>query len=113
MYNDEMGVAGFLEQPYVAIVKALLIEFQPTFLAILPLYIILLVVFPPVPLGLQLHPMLMLFLSCLLYLVVQITNLSVPAYPEGQVWFFNPLAWQFRFILGATLALPRRRDLRS
>ncbi len=112
MYNDEMGVADFLEQPHVAIVKALLLEFQPTFLAILPLYIILLVVFPPVLLGLQLRPMLMLFPSCLLYVVVQITNLSVPAYPEGQVWFFNPLAWQFLFILGATLGLPRRRDWR-
>src|SRR5260370_41483384 len=49
MYNDEMGVADFLEQPHVAIVKALLLEFQPTFLALLPLYIILFFVFPPVP----------------------------------------------------------------
>jgi hypothetical protein len=112
MYNDEMGVADFLQQPHVAIIKALLLEFQPTFLAILPLYIILLVVFPPVLLGLRLWPMLALLPPCLLYLVVQTTNLSVPAYPEGQVWFFNPLAWQFLFILGASLGLPHRRDWR-
>jgi hypothetical protein len=110
MYNDEMGVADFLQQPHIAIVKALLLEFQPTFLAILPLYIILLVVFPPVLVGLRRRPLIVLIPSCLLYLVVQITTLSVPAYPEGQVWFFNPLAWQFLFITGASLGLPGGRE---
>jgi hypothetical protein len=113
MYNDEMGVGDFLQQPHIAIIKALLLEFQPTFLAILPLYIILLVVFPPVLLGLRRQLFIVLIPSCLLYVVVQITNLSVPAYPEGQVWFFNPLAWQFLFIVGASLGLPDRRDWRS
>jgi hypothetical protein len=106
MYNDEMGVGDFLQQPHVAIIEALLLQFQPTFLAILPLYIILLVVFPPLLLGLRQHPLLVLIPSCLLYIFVQVTNLSVSAYPEGQVWFFNPLAWQFLFILGAALGLP-------
>ena len=46
MYNDEMRVGDFLEEPHVAIVKALLLQFQPTFLDILPLYIVLLVAFP-------------------------------------------------------------------
>ena len=112
MYNDEMGVADFLEQPHIAIVKALLLQFQPTFLAILPLYIVLLVVFPPVLLGLRRHALLILLPSALLYLIVQITNLSVPAYPEGQVWFFNPLAWQFLFIAGAALGVPDRQEWR-
>jgi hypothetical protein len=113
MYNDEMGVADFLQQPHVAIIKALLLEFQPTFLAILPLYIILLVVFPPLLFGLRQQRLLVLIPSFLLYLVVQIANLSVPAYPEGQVWFFNPLAWQFLFIAGASLGLPDGREWRS
>lgn len=113
MYNDEMGVGDFLQQPHVAIIKALLLQFQPTFLAILPLYIILLVVFPPLLLGLRRQPLLVLIPSCLLYIFVQITNLSVPAYPEGQVWFFNPLAWQFLFILGAALGLPDSSAWRS
>jgi hypothetical protein len=112
MYNDEMGVADFLEHPHIAIVKALLLEFQPTFLAILPLYIVLLAVFPPVLLGLRVQPRLVLVPSGLLYLVVQIANLSVPAFPEGQVWFFNPLAWQFLFITGAALGLSDRREWR-
>ena len=36
--------------------------------------------------------------------MVQIFDISVPAYPEGHVWYFNPLAWQFLFVSGAVLA---------
>jgi len=105
MYNDEMRVGDFLEEPHIAIVKALLLQFQPTFLDILPLYILLLVIFPAVLLGLRRQPLIVLLPSSLLYLAVQATNVSVPAYPEGHVWYFNPLAWQFLFIAGAALGL--------
>ena len=112
MYNDEMRVGDFLYEPHVAIVKALLLEFQPTFLDILPLYILLLVAFPAVLLGLRSRPLIVLVPSFMLYLIVQATNLSVPAYPEGHVWYFNPLAWQFVFIAGATLGFPWRHERR-
>ncbi len=112
MYNDEMRVGDFLSEPHVAIVKALLLEFQPTFLDILPLYILLLVIFPAVLLGLRSRPLIVLVPSLMLYLVVQATNLSVPAYPEGHVWYFNPLAWQFLFISGAALGFPWRPEPR-
>ena len=105
MYNDEMRVADFLSEPHVAIVKALLLEFQPTFLDILPLYILLLVIFPVILLGLRLQPLLVLIPSFLVYAAVQATDLSVPAYPEGHAWYFNPLAWQFLFTAGAALGL--------
>jgi hypothetical protein len=109
MYNDEMRVGDFLDEPHVAIVKALLLEFQPTFLDILPLYILLLTIFPIILLGLRLHPPLVLIPSFLLYFGVQVTDISVAAYPEGHVWFFNPLAWQFLFIAGAALGLDGMR----
>src|SRR5271157_5379446 len=112
MYNDEMRVADFLQEPHIAIVKALLLQFQPTFLDILPLYILLLVIFPAILLGLRLQPLMVLIPSFLVYAVVQVADLSVPAYPEGHVWYFNPLAWQFLFIAGAALGLdeaPMRR----
>ena len=112
MYNDEMRVGDFLEEPHIAIVKALLLEFQPTFLDILPLYIVLLVIFPVVLLALRWQPLLVLLPSLLLYLAVQVTNLSVPAYPEGHVWYFNPLAWQFLFVTGAALGFTGARHRR-
>ncbi|MBV9863679.1 MAG: OpgC domain-containing protein [Alphaproteobacteria bacterium] len=111
MYNEEMRVGDFLQEPHVAVVKALLLEFQPTFLDILPLYIILLTFFPLVLLGLRRQPLLVLAPSFLLYLAVQLFGVSVPAYPQGHVWYFNPLAWQFLFIAGAAIqqAVARRR----
>ena len=105
MYNDEMRVADFLQEPHVAIVKALLLQFQPTFLDILPLYILLLVIFPVILLGLRLQLLLVLIPSFLVYAAVQATDVSVPAYPEGHAWYFNPLAWQFLFTAGAALGL--------
>lgn len=104
MYTEEMRIASFLDEPYVAVLKALVLQFQPAFLDILPMYILLLLVFPAVLLGLRRHWLLVLVPSALLYLAVQVFDLSVPAYPPGNVWFFNPLAWQFLFVSGAVLA---------
>src|SRR6267143_4110998 len=101
MYNEEMRVADFLDEPHIAVVKALLLQFQPTFLDILPLYILLLVIFPIILIGLRLRPVIVLSASLLLYVVVQLGNISVPAYPEGHVWYFNPFAWQLQFTTGA------------
>jgi hypothetical protein len=112
MYNEEMGVGDFLEHPHIAVVQALALQFQPTFLDILPLYIVLLLIFPVLLLCLRHQPLLALIPSALLYLQVQIFNGDMPAYPPGSVWTFNPLAWQFLFVLGAVLGhagTPSRR----
>ena len=109
MYNEEMRVADFLDEPHVAVVQALLLQFQPTFLDILPLYILMLVIFPVVLLGAQRHPLLVLAPSALLYIAVQVFGIAVPAYPEGHVWYFNPLAWQFLFVSAALLGHARTR----
>ncbi|HXO02533.1 MAG TPA: OpgC domain-containing protein [Stellaceae bacterium] len=103
MYNEEMGVGDFLERPHIAVVQALLLQFQPTFLDILPLYIVMLLIFPAVLVCLRRHPMVALIPSALIYLEVQIFDVDMPAYPPGSVWTFNPLAWQFLFVLGAVL----------
>jgi len=107
MYNEEMRVADFLDEPHVAVVQALLLQFQPTFLDILPLYILMLVIFPVVLLGMRVHPLLVLLPSAALYVAVQVFAISVQAYPEGHVWYFNPLAWQFLFVSAALLGNAR------
>jgi hypothetical protein len=103
MYNEEMRVADFLVHPHLAVINALLLEFQPTFLDILPLYILMMLLFPVILLGIQWRPLMVLVPSLLLYIAVQVTGLSVPAYPDGATWYFNPLAWQFLFVFGAVL----------
>ena len=109
MYNEEMRVGDFLDEPHIAVVQALLLQFQPTFLDILPLYILMLVIFPVVLIAMQRHPFLVLFPSAALYIAVQIFGITVPAYPEGHVWYFNPLAWQFLFVSAALLGHARIR----
>jgi hypothetical protein len=104
MYNEEMGVGDFLEHPHIAVVQALLLQFQPTFLDILPLYIVMLLIFPIVLLCMRWSRATVLVPSALVYLAVQVFDISVLAYPPGNVWTFNPLAWQFLFVMGAVLA---------
>jgi hypothetical protein len=103
MYNEEMGVGDFLEHPHIAVIQALILQFQPTFLDILPLYIVLLLIFPLVLVAVRRDRWLALVPSFLIYLAVQIFGIDVPAYPTGTIWTFNPLAWQFLFVLGAVL----------
>ena len=103
MFAEEMRVADFLGEPHIAVVKALMLQFQPTFLDILPVYIVMLGVFPLILLGLRFNWLVVVVPSVTLYVFVQVSGLSVPAYPEGHVWFFNPLAWQVLFVAGAAL----------
>src|SRR5207253_1541708 len=45
-YSGDLGLDTFLDQPHVAVVKTVLLQYQPELLDILPLYVVLLGVFP-------------------------------------------------------------------
>ena len=101
IYSNEMRLDEFLAMPHVAIAQALTLRFLPTFLDILPLYIVLLAVFPIILLLIAYNRWLALIPALALYVATQLFSLSVPGFPEGHVWFFNPLAWQLLFVIGA------------
>lgn len=105
IYAEEFGVAGFLEEPDVAVVMALILKFQPTFMDILPLYIVLLAGLPIMLAGFRKGPIMVLCASFALWLAVQFDDrIALDAYPgPDQKWFFNPFAWQFLFYFGAWL----------
>ena len=48
LYAEEMNILDFLKQPDVTIIQALLLKFKPANMDVLPLYIILLLLFPPI-----------------------------------------------------------------
>src|SRR5262249_52091154 len=100
LYSEELRVFDFLQQPGEALVQALLLKFQPNFMDVLPLYIVLLLAFPLVLWLLLFQPTVALVLSVALYSAVQHFNWNLPAYPTS-TWFFNPLAWQLIFVVGA------------
>jgi hypothetical protein len=104
LYAEEMRILDFLKQPDVTIFEALILKFKPVNMDVLPLYIVLLVLFPPMLFVLLRRPTLALAGSALVYVLTWSFDFNLPAYPNG-VWFFNPFAWQLLFVFGAWCAL--------
>ena len=103
---QEMGLQYFLSNPQQALTDELLLRFKPNLMDPLPLYILLLLGLPlALPLLLR-KTYYVLAASLGLYLLAPYWNL---ASQEGGVWFFNPMAWQFLFILGGAAALQGQR----
>jgi hypothetical protein len=103
LYAEEFGATNFLSEPGLALVQALMLQFQPAFMDILPLYILLLAVFPFVLTAFRSWPGVVSLVSFALWLAVQLDNrVALAAYPgPDRVWFLNPFAWQALFLLGA------------
>jgi hypothetical protein len=76
---------------------------QPAYLNILPLYIVLLIMTPPLLLLAALRPGLMLAVSAALYLAAQLLWLNFPTFPSEGWWFLNPFCWQLLFAIGIAL----------
>ncbi len=104
LYAEEMNILDFLKQPDITIFQALLLKFKPVNMDVLPLYIVLLVLFPPMLWLLLRQPAFALAGSALVYVLAWNFDWNLPAYPNG-VWFFNPFAWQLLFVFGAWCAL--------
>lgn len=94
------GLDVLLRQPVSALLGLGTMGFQLGYFNILPLYIVL---FAGLPLMLFLARRdlsLLLASSLSLYLAYQLTPIATPSYPLTYGWFFEPLAWQFLFVLG-------------
>lgn len=101
-YLDELQLDPFGQEPYRALLEALLLRYQPAFLDILPLYIVVLALFA-LALPLLQRPALLLAASVALYAAARLFGIAPPSW-TGSGWFFNPLAWQLLFAIGVVLA---------
>jgi hypothetical protein len=101
-YSEELRLSSFLQEPHIAIVKMMTLQYQPELLDILPLYIVLLAAFPIVLWLQQRRPFAPLALSFAIYLMTLYFGWEPKTYPNNEGWFFNPFAWQFLFLVGAT-----------
>lgn len=102
---EEMQLLGFGENPYQAILEAALLRFRPINLDVLPLYIVLLAAFPFVLPAVVRWPLGVIAVSVGFYAATCHFNWNLSAYPDGKVWFFNPMAWQVVFHVGAACAV--------
>jgi hypothetical protein len=104
LFAEEMNILDFLKQPDVTIIQALLLKFKPVNMDVLPLYIVLMLMFPPILWLLLRSPTVALVVSATVYVIALTFGLNLSAYPEGD-WYFNPFAWQLLFVFGAWCAL--------
>ncbi len=90
--------------------RGLILEALPAYLDILPLYIVLIGIFPLAYLLMRWNPTVALALSAGLWLSANINpSLNLPNTVYERTWFFDPLAWQLLFVLGIGLAMVMRR----
>ena len=104
MYADEMNLSGFLQEPHVALIEALLLRFRPANMDVLPLYIVLLLVFPLVLVAALRRPLALLAASAAVYVAAPLLGWNLSTYPGNEGWYFNPFTWQFLFVIGTLCA---------
>ncbi len=104
LFAEEMNILEFLDKPHETLFQAMLLKFKPANMDILPVYIVLLLGFPPLLWLLLRLPTLALVGSVALYVISIALDWNIPSYPSG-TWVINPLCWQLLFVFGAWCAL--------
>lgn len=101
---NEFNVAGLVDNATETLRQGLFLRFKPLNLDVLPLYIVLMGLFPPVLWFMLRKPDLTMALSLVLWLAARHFGWNLTAYPAGQ-WYFNPYCWQVLFVFGAWCAM--------
>jgi hypothetical protein len=109
----KLGLQPLFADPVAALVRVPLLTFQPHYLDILPVYVLLLAAVPLVLAGFRLHIGLPVLLSATFYVFVQMTGTNLPDLGDARGWFLNPMAWLLLFVLGGTAAEMTVRGLWS
>ncbi|WP_236841936.1 OpgC family protein [Bosea sp. PAMC 26642] len=102
LYIEAINIQPFFNDTLSALVDALALVYQPYYLDILPLYIVLLASFPLIYLGARLSPALTLIASIALWQGAVHLGVNLPNTGAGG-WFFNPFAWQLVFTIGVLI----------
>jgi hypothetical protein len=101
------NAAAVFYDPINAHIGLMLLTYQLGYFDILPLYVVLMTGAPLIVIIHRYVPGLLFPISFAVYLVTLIFRISLPAWPSEGEWFFNPLAWQFVFVLGFLMARER------
>jgi hypothetical protein len=101
---NEFNVAGLVDHATETLGQGLLLKFKPVNLDVLPLYIVLMGVFPPILWFMLRQPDVTMIASIVLWLVARHFGWNMNAYPAGS-WYFDPYCWQVVFVFGSWCAL--------
>ena len=103
-FDDATNIRILHERPDESILAVMQLKFMPVNMNVLPLYVVVLAVSPAVLWLLRKMAALALALAATAYAAANLFGLNFPSFPHGY-WYFNPLAWQFLFVLGAWCGL--------
>ncbi|KJC59915.1 membrane protein [Bradyrhizobium sp. LTSPM299] len=106
---NEFNVAGLVDNATETLRQGLFLKFKPVNLDVLPLYIVLMGLFPPVLWIMLRQPNWTMLASIALWLVARQMGWNLAAYPAG-TWYFNPYCWQVLFVFGSWCAMGGARD---
>lgn len=98
------NAAAVFNDPVSSHIGLAALTHQLGYFDILPLYVVLMLMAPLFALVDRKAPSLLLPASAALYLTALTFRLTLPTWPVSGTWFFNPLAWQFVFVLGFCMA---------
>jgi hypothetical protein len=98
------NAAAVFNDPVPTHIGLALLTHQLGYFDILPLYVVLMLMAPFFALIDRVVPALLLPASAALYICALAFRLTLPTWPVSGTWFFNPLAWQFVFVLGFVIA---------
>lgn len=101
------NAAPIFYDPVNAHLGLVLLTYQLGYFDILPLYVVLMMLAPLLVLVYRYAPSVLLPLSFFVYMCALIFEVSPQSWPTSGTWFFNPLAWQFLYVLGFLLADPK------
>jgi hypothetical protein len=102
--DNVYNIHFFFEHPVEMLGAMLTLKYKPLNMDVLPLYVLLMLVFPAILWALVRKPNCVLAASIILYVLARHFDWNLPSYPYG-VWYFNPFCWQLLFVLGAWFAL--------
>ncbi|MGA9088709.1 MAG: OpgC domain-containing protein [Bradyrhizobium sp.] len=102
--DDAMNIRVLHDRPDESILALLQLKYMPVNMNVLPLYVVVLAASPAILWLLRKAPALALVLAAAVYGAANLFGFNFPSFPHGY-WYFNPLAWQFLFVLGAWCGL--------
>ena len=111
LYFEDVNLTPLGYDPLGAIWRLLVLTYQPGYMNILPLYMVLLAWLPVVLWLLKRNHWMAIGTSAAIWFVAGQLQIKLPSWPEVYGWYFNPFAWQFLFTIGAYVAFHGRRGV--
>ncbi|WP_417579232.1 OpgC family protein [Pelagibacterium sp.] len=107
-----INLAPAWENPLGVLIGIPILTHQLGYFNILPLYLVLLLVAPPILWLALRRPYVLMALSVAVWALAAQFRINLPNYPNPGGWFFNPLSWQILFVAGLLTGIFLKRGER-